>query len=135
MSYINAIIFFFIIWLSQFATSIERSVSYEQHIQLQTELGEFIQTYVTQNIPTATNFKMHSLYTKPPKKGKLRAYFDYSFVESNTQTTTELKGFAVLKKIEDKPVQKWSLDSVEISGEKINFSEPIVIGPDTTKKE
>lgn len=127
MSYVSAILFFFIIWVSQFVTSFERNVSFEQHAQLQKELGEFIEGYVKQQLPGVTEFKMHSIYTKPPKKGKLRAYFNYSFKDSSKETLTELDGFATLQKIKDQPQQEWSLDGIEISGEKVTFDEPLVI--------
>lgn len=134
MHYLSAVIFFFIIWLTQFVSSFERPVNYEQHAQLQQELSAFIEGYVKQQLPTVANFKMHTLYTKPPKKGKIKAFFNYTFLEPTSGITTELDGHAILQKIKDVPQQEWSLDAISISGETLTFSEPIVITPAATSE-
>jgi len=95
---INAVIFFVIIWATQCLVNVEKSVSFEQHVQVQQELSQLIAAYIKENLPNMTGFKMHSLYTKSPKKGNLEAYFNYSFTqiaENNQDATTELEGIAV----------------------------------------
>ncbi|MES2767825.1 MAG: hypothetical protein V4596_01655 [Bdellovibrionota bacterium] len=130
---INSIIFFVIIWATQCLVSVEKSVSFEQHVQVQQELTQLIGNYITENLPEMTNFKMHSLYTKPPKKGLLEAYFNYSFTtkvaQSNQHATTELSGIAVLRKLKDEPQQEWALEKIEIEGETLTFNDPVVITP------
>jgi len=129
---INAVIFFVIIWATQCLVNVEKSVSFEQHVQVQQELSQLIAAYIKENLPNMTGFKMHSLYTKSPKKGNLEAYFNYSFTqiaENNQDATTELEGIAVLRKIKDDPTQEWALEKIQIEGESLTFTEPVVITP------
>lgn len=129
---INAIVFFLIIWGTQCLVNAEKSVSFEQHVQVQQELSQLIANYIQENLPQLTNFKMHSIYTKPPRKGFMEAYFDYSFttaVQNGTQlATTNLQGIAVLRKMKDEP-QEWALEKIEIEGEAVTFDDPVVITP------
>lgn len=129
---INSVVFFLIIWATQCLITAEKSVSFEQHVQVQQELSQLIANYVKENLPNMTNFKMHSVYTLPPKKGLMDAYFNYSFttaVEGTTQlATTELAGTATLRKLKDEP-QEWALEKIAIEGETVNFTDPIVITP------
>jgi hypothetical protein len=129
MKLAQAIFLFLIIWVSQVLTSVDKSVPVEEHVRLQNELTAFIQNYVQQNLPNSQNFKMHSIYTHPPRKGVIRAYFNYSF-NTDGITTTQILGHAFLKKIKNEPVQEWSLEKIEIQGEQITFDEPIVITPE-----
>lgn len=135
---INAVVFFLIIWGTQCLVNAEKPVSFEQHVQVQQELSQLIAAYIQENLPQMTNFKMHSIYTKPPKKGLLEAYFNYSFtttVENSAQlATTELEGIAVLRKIKDEP-QEWALEKIEIEGESLTFTEPVVITPSKDGQE
>lgn len=128
---INSIVFFIVIWATQCLVNAEKSVSFEQHVQVQQELTVLIADYVKQNLPTMTDFKMHSVYTKPPKKGFLEAYFNYSFstkvADSDQEATTQLEGTATLRKLKDKPNQEWALEKIEIEGESVAFTDPIVI--------
>lgn len=130
---INAVIFFLIIWATQCLVNVEKSVSFEQHVQVQQELSQLIAAYIKENLPNMTGFKMHSLYTKTPKKGNLEAYFNYSFTTqadaNSQQATTELEGVAVLRKIKDEPAQEWALERIQIEGESLTFTEPVVITP------
>lgn len=129
---INSVIFFLIIWGTQCLVNAEKSVSFEQHVQVQQELSQLIAAYIKENLPNMNSFKMHSLYTKSPKKGNLEAYFNYSFsqiAENNQNATTELEGIAVLKKIKDEPTQEWALEKIQIDGESLTFTEPVVITP------
>lgn len=132
MKLAQAMFLFLIIWVSQVLTSVDKSVPVEEHVRLQNELTAFIQNYVQQNLPNSQNFKMHSIYTRPPRKGVIRAYFNYSFNTDGT-ATTQLLGYAFLKKIKNEPVQEWSLEKIEISGEQITFDEPVVITPEEIK--
>lgn len=128
---VHPVILFAFIWATQCIVNAEKSVSFEQHVQVQQELTVLIADYIKQNLPNMTDFKMHSVYTKAPKKGMLQAYFSYSFSttvdESNQQATTELQGFANLKKIKDKPDQEWALENIQIEGESLSFTDPIII--------
>jgi hypothetical protein len=135
MGYVSAIILFFFIWVTQLFTSIDKPVSLEQHVQLQDELSQFIETYVRENIPTVTEFKMYSLYTGSPSKNKIKAYFNYAFKNPAQDAITELDGVATLQKIKDTPQQEWSLDGIDISGEVVTFTDPIVITPSTDSKK
>jgi hypothetical protein len=137
---INSIVFFIIIWGTQCLVNSEKSVSFEQHVQVQQELSQLIASYIKENLPEMTGFKMHSIYTKPPVKGFMEAHFSYNFTTvtpNNQQATTELSGFAVLRKLHDTPNQEWALEKIEIEGESLTFADPIVITPDkdTAKKE
>lgn len=128
---INALVFFLVIWATQCLVDAEKSVSFEQHVQVQQELSQLIANYIKENLPEMTNFKMHSIYTKPPRKDLLEAFFNYSFtaaVNQGTQlATTELSGVAVLRKIKDGPQQEWALEKISIDGETLTFTEPVVI--------
>jgi hypothetical protein len=130
---VQSVIFFVVIWATQSLVSAEKPVSFEQHVQVQQELTVLIADYVKQNLPDMINFKMHSVYTKAPKKGTLEAYFNYSFTtkvsQSEQQATTELAGTAILKKIKDQPHQEWTLDKIQIEGESLSFTDPIIINP------
>jgi hypothetical protein len=137
---ISSIVFFIIIWGTQCLVNSEKSVSFEQHVQVQQELSQLIANYIKENLPQMTNFQMHSIYTKPPVKGFMEAHFSYNFtttVNDNQQATTELSGFAVLRKIKDTPNQEWALEKIEIEGESLTFNDPIVItsDKDAAKKE
>lgn len=129
----TAFVFFLIIWGTQCLVNSEKSVSFEQHVQVQQELSILIANYIQENLPQLRDFKMHSVYTKPPKKGLLEAYFNYSFttpVTDGTQlATTELSGTALLRKLQDKPTQEWALEKISIEGESVTFTEPVVITP------
>ena len=133
MKLAQAVLFFFIIWVTQILIGAERPVPVDEHIRLQDELTSFIQNYVQQNLPNSQNFKMHSIYTKPPRKGLIRAYFNYSF-STDGNATTQLLGHASLKKIKEGDVQEWSLEKIEIEGEQITFDQPIIINPDSNAK-
>ncbi len=129
---INALVFFLIIGATQYLVSSDKNVSFEQHVQVQQELSQLIANYIQENLPQMTNFKMHSVYTKAPKKGLMEAHFNYSFTtplyDGEQLATTELTGTAVLKKIKDEP-QEWALERVEVEGEVLTFEDPIVITP------
>jgi hypothetical protein len=128
---INAIVFFLIIGATQYLVSSEKTVTFEQHVQVQQELSQLIASYIKENLPGMIDFKMHSVYTKAPKKGLMEAYFNYSFttpIQDGAQlATTELSGIAVLKKIKDTPNQEWALEQLNVEGEVLTFTEPIVI--------
>lgn len=128
---VHSVILFVFIWATQCIVNAEKSVSFEQHVQVQQELTVLIADYIKQNLPNMTDFKMHSVYTKSPKKGMLEAYFNYSFstvvAESDQQATTELQGIAILKKIKDKPDQEWALENIKIEDESLSFTDPIII--------
>lgn len=134
MKIAQALFFFLIIWVSQVLTNVEKPVPVDEHVRLQNELTTFIQNYVQQNLPNSQNFKMHSIYTRPPRKGIIRAYFNYSFSTDNS-ATTQLLGYALLKKIKAEPVQEWSLEKIEIEGEQITFDQPVVITPGDSAQE
>jgi hypothetical protein len=137
----QSVVFFLIIWGTQCLVNSEKSVSFEQHVQVQQELSQLIANYVKENIPEMTNFKMHSIYTKPPVKGYLEAFFHYTFTSSvpssTQQAVTELSGSATLRKIKDQPNQEWALEKIEIDGEAVTFTDPVVITPNKAldKKE
>lgn len=134
---IQSFVFFVIIWGTQCLVNSEKSVSFEQHVQVQQELAQLIANYVQENIPEMTNFKMYSVYTKPPVKGFMEANFHYSFTNTinNSQlATTELSGYAVLRKVKDTPDQEWALEKIEIDGESLTFTEPMLIAPDKALK-
>ena len=136
MKLAQAVLFFFMIWVSQVLIGAERGVTIDEHVRLQDELTVFIQTYVQKNLPNAQNFRMHSIYTKPPRKGLISAYFNYSFSTSDNQATTQLLGYAFLKKIKDTAkTEEWSLEKIEIEGEQITFEQPVIITPTATSAE
>src|SRR5690606_41314918 len=110
MKYFNvniaqAVIFFLIIWSTQNLIHAEKSVSFEQHVQVQQELSELIANSVATNLPEMINFKMYSVYTKAPKKGLMEAFFAYSFdtpvAGTGQLATTQLAGVATLRNIQE----------------------------------
>ncbi len=136
MKLAQAVLFFFMIWISQVLIGAESGVTMDEHIRLQDELTVFIESYVQEHLPNAQNFKMHSIYTKPPRKGLISAYFNYSFSTPDNQATTQLLGYAFLKKIKDtSKTEEWSLEKIEIEGEQITFDEPVIITPTAAPAE
>ncbi len=135
----RAVLFFLIIAGTQTLIHAEKPVSFEQHVQVQQELSHLIATYVATHLPQMRNFKMHSVYTKAPKKGLMDAYFAYSFETPVATTgqvaTTQLEGFATLRKIQETPNLEWALEKIEIEGETLTFTDPIVITADTQFSE
>lgn len=139
MKLVNSVVFFIIIWATQCLVNTEKSVSFEQHVQVQQELSVLIATYVKENLPNLTNFHMHSVYTKTPKKGLMDAYFNYSFTtpvaDSAQQATTELSGVATLRNIKSEPNQEWALEKIQIEGESVAFTDPVVITAEKNNPE
>lgn len=127
----QAFVFFLIIWGTQTLIHADKSVSFEQHVQVQQELSELIATYVATHLPEMNNFKMYSVYTKAPRKGLMDAHFMYSFDTPVAATgqiaTTALAGVATLRKIQERPHLEWALEKIQIEGETLTFSEPMVI--------
>jgi hypothetical protein len=131
--YASPFIFFAIIWATQFLSAVDKDMNLEEHVQLQQELSSIIADYVKKNLPEMTNFKMLSVYTKAPHKGKVQAYFNYSF-ETPTKSTnqvalTELFGHATLQKIKDDPTPEWALNTIDMEGEDVTFTEPLIVSP------
>lgn len=128
MKLMYPLILFLAILASQIFVGAESSIPLSEHIALQEELSRFIQGYVQENLPNAQNFRMHSVYTQAPKKEHVKAFFNYSFLHEDL-TTTQLHGFARLKKIKSQPTIEWSLENIEVLGEQITFDQPVLITP------
>jgi hypothetical protein len=131
--YASPVVFFAIIWATQFLSTVDKDMDLEQHVQVQQELSSIIADYVKKNLPEMTNFKMLSVYTKAPHKGKVQAYFNYSF-ETPTKNTnqvavTQLFGHATLQKIKNDPAPEWALNAIDMEGEDVTFTEPMIITP------
>jgi len=134
----SAIVFFLLILVTQILTSAERDMTLEQHVQLQQDLSTLIANYVKEHLPSMTDFKMLSVYTKSPHKGNVEAYFNYSFKtptkDASQVAETELSGVATLKRIKEEPNPEWALDKIDIDGESVTFNEPLVVAPSKDPK-
>ncbi len=130
MKYISFIGLVIVIFLSQFLVRSPEGASFQTHSSIQSELQEFIRTYVQEHLPNAQEFKILSIYSEPAGEKKVKVNFNYSFKVTDAiigKTKTELEGAALLTEIED---GKWSLDSIQIDGQKLEFDDPVIITPD-----
>jgi hypothetical protein len=138
MKLISAAVFFGAILLTQLLSSVQKDIYLEQHVQLQQDMTVLIANYVKEHLPDMTNFKMLSVYTAAPEKGKVDAYFNYSFqtpTKDSTQVAvTELSGIATLEKLSEKPDAQWALNKITMQNEAVTFNEPLVVTPDKEEK-
>ncbi len=105
------------------------------HMSLQTELQQFIQKYISENVPSVKNIRFHRLWTKPIDVDTVDAQFEYSFsslAEGEGTAKTILAGSARLNRVPgDDPAQEgWSLARVQIDDQTIEFEEGVLIRSD-----
>ncbi len=131
--FVSPVLFFTLIWVTQYLSALDHDVDLEQHVQLQQELSSLIADYVKKNLPEMQNFQMLSIYTKSSLNGKVLAFFNYSFEtptkNQNQVAVTQLFGQATLQRIKKEPTPEWTLNAINMEGENVTFTEPLVITP------
>ena len=105
------------------------------HMSLQSELQQFIQKYIADNVPSAKDIRFHRLWTKPIDIDTVDAQFEYSFssmAEGEGMAKTILAGSARLHRIpgNDPAKEGWSLARVQIDDQTIEFEEGVMIRSD-----
>lgn len=116
---------------SWMAVNSRRPVAESVHAGIQDDLKKIIAEYVQKNLPNSKNLRFHRFYTENVNENRVRALFMYSFEdqsESGEMAEVILEGSAVLNKAQETPeVITWNFDELKISGNTVNFSEPIQI--------
>jgi hypothetical protein len=108
-----------------------RPISEAMHASIQTDLKRVITEYVQKNLPESKNLRFDKFWTETVKKDRVKASFVYTF-EDTTQggepAEIEVDGTAILNKVEETAESStWSFDELQISDNKVNFTEPIQI--------
>ena len=133
MKFISPILFgIAMIWtwtLSQAAQPVPESV----HLGVQTNLKRIITEYVTKNLETAKNVQFDKMWTEVLKKDRIKAVFQYSFVDANKENgeaKVQIEGYAILNKsAETETSMDWSFDELHILNNSVDYKDPIRITP------
>lgn len=133
MKFISPVIFAIVmIWtwnLSQASQAVPESV----HLGVQTSLKRIITEYVQKNLATAKNVQFDKMWTEVIKKDRLKAVFQYTFVDSNKEAgdaKVQIEGYAILNKsAETAETMDWSFDELHILNNSVDYKEPIRITP------
>ena len=137
MKYISLLVFVVIIALSQILINSSNAVSYETHSSVQIELKNFIQAYIQEHVENLKDFRILNFNSEMIEDSKIKVNFNYSFKVSDATTglsRSELDGVAMLTKVKDKE-NEWSLDSIQIEEQKLEFQDPIIITPEGVLQE
>lgn len=132
MKYLSLIAFVVIIGVSQFLVSASNNIPYQTHSSIQSELKKFIQNYIEEHIENLKDFKILNFRSEMAEDNVIKVYFNYNFKVGDSMTgvsRTELNGLAILTKVKDKE-NEWSLDSVQVEDQKLDFEDPIIITPE-----
>ncbi|MBX9767623.1 MAG: hypothetical protein K2X47_10165 [Bdellovibrionales bacterium] len=105
------------------------------HFSLQSELQQFIQKYISENVASAKDIKFHRLWTKPVDIDTVDAQFEYSFLSQSDGegvAKTLLAGSARLNRVPGKEAasEGWSLARVQIDDQTIEFEQGVLIRSD-----
>ncbi len=131
MKYISLILLILIIFATQYLVSSPGTVSLETHNNMQMEIRDIIQKALQDNIPTIQEFKLLNVLSEAIDDNNVKVNFIYSYkIADATQgnSKTENSGFVMLKRIEK---NQWSFETAQIEDQKIEFSDPIIISPET----
>lgn len=117
--------------LSQASQLVPESV----HLGVQTNLKRIITEYVQKNLPTAKEIKFDKMWTEVLKKDRLKAVFQYTFVEGNAESgdaKVAIEGFAILNKSDETDdSMDWSFDELHILNNSVDYKDPIRITPNS----
>lgn len=101
------------------------------HVGIQNDLKRIITEYVQKNLPESKNLRFTKFWTETLNKGKVKAYFVYSFEDSTEEgepAEVEIDGSAILNKVDETAESStWSFDELQILDTKVSFNEPIQI--------
>lgn len=105
------------------------------HFSLQSELQQFIQKYISENVASAKEIKFHRLWTKPVDIDTVDAQFEYSFLsqaDGEGLAKTLLSGTARLNRVQgaEAASEGWSLARVQIDDQTIEFEQGMLIRSD-----
>lgn len=108
-----------------------RSVSESVHVGIQEDLKRIITEYIEKKLPEAKNIRFEKFWTETVKKDQVRAFFAYSFDDSNAtsgSTRTAIEGYATLNKADETEEEiTWNFDELQVKDNRIEFVEPIKI--------
>lgn len=139
MKIVSVLIFGAALIGSWVAVHAPRLVSASVHEGIQSDLKNIIADYVQKNLPESKNLRFEKFWTETVKANQVKAYFVYSFedkTEDGEPATVEIDGSATLNKIEETPeTVTWSFDSLQISDNKVTFSDAIHITASTGELE
>lgn len=123
-------------WMMAHAT---KAVPESVHIGIQNDLKRVISEYIQKNLPQSKNLRFDKFWTETVKKDRVKAYFTYSFDDTTDEgepAEVEIEGSATLNKVEETAdTSTWSFDELQISDNKVNFTEPIKITAGTGELE
>lgn len=133
MKFISPVIFgIAMIWtwsLSMASQPVPESV----HLGVQTNLKRIIAEYVQKNLATAKNVQFDKMWTEVLKKDRIKAVFQYSFVDTNAENgeaKVAIEGYAILNKsAESDEAMEWSFDELHILNNSVDYKDPIRITP------
>lgn len=139
MKIVSVLIFGAALVGSWVAAHAPRLVAASVHEGIQNDLKNIIAEYVQKNLPESKNLRFEKFWTETVKASQVKAYFMYSFedkTEDGEPATVEIDGSATLNKIEETPeTVTWSFDSLQISDNKVTFSDAIHITASTGELE
>ncbi len=113
----------------------------ETHVGIQSELRTMILNTVHSKKPDVQNLRITRLWTEAMGENKVKAVFSYAFdelSEDKTQVQSQtVDGEAILHReaSEDLAIDKWALQSVKTTNDKIQFSEGSVITPNQKSED
>ena len=139
MKIVSVLIFGAALIGSWVAVHAPRAVSQLVHQGIQSDLKNIISDYVKKNLPESKNLRFERFWTETVKPTQVKAYFVYSFedtTENGEPAVVEIDGSAILNKIDETPeTVTWSFDTLQISDNKVTFTDAVHITAGTGELE
>ena len=100
------------------------------HSYIQEDLKNIIQVAIEDALPDAKKISFKRMNTENLSSNQIKASFIYGFTSTSEigDHRIEIEGSAVLNRFESEGnTDSWSLDSIQLGDESLDFQEPIVI--------
>ncbi|MBX7231199.1 MAG: hypothetical protein K1X29_03840 [Bdellovibrionales bacterium] len=131
MKYFSLIIILFMMGLSWRIHHFNFSLTEQTHMELQDELKKLITDYVQQQLPNSQNLQFNRFWTETVNNKKIKASFIYSFEDDDDdigKAQVEIEGYAILNQTDEHSSRvSWSLDTLVVSNNNIEFKEPLTV--------
>ena len=130
MRYFRLIIVALLVFVSFKMVYTDPQVTVITHTYIQEDLKNIIQIAIEDALPDAKEIRFERMNTENLAENQVKANFIYGFTSTSEigDHRIEIEGSAVLNRFESEGnLDSWSLDSIQLGDESLDFQEPIII--------
>lgn len=138
MKYLGVIAFVAALTWTWNIIHLDSPVSFETHSGIQEKLAGLIQETIKAKRPNASEIQIDKIWTELLTPGKVKAFFVYTFKDSESGgTSTTIKGEGLLERQDEdgSGLDHWVLTKVKTTNDSVSFDEGLVVTPGDSKPE